>query len=471
MNIIFAEAVVTDLVEDKSGNKLCHARVLSPDSHKYKAISHLFENTPISYFLRIGVCLNYFLGNEAPLVFVTDWTDPTEMVGLRLESECEVTDYPNLCFLAFYTNWDDIESSGIEEIFAHEFSHLWLNLLGFDFNMSKSNKFHTCTAITDAFIAFSEGFAEHLEIVTKDLAYDHDWQNTFWDCGYDVNAWLCLRDEQLRYYAAINNRFIYHTALPYPEDYDTYNHLHFAHITSSAFTPEKLKSGSQMMASEGVISSIFYQMYKHQLFKDTFLKDAFYSQFGINKNDIDPITNLYLKIIFAFSKIDLRKLTLMTDFIQCYGEEFPSEKDELYDAFLGVTHYSTISQGAAEAFEKLYRIGRRGEITEFKNALTHAEDLKKTLFESALSGDLPLDNTLSEELWIESDEYITPIPWNPEKEVKYRFNINTATQIDLLSLHGMTLEIAEKILKLRDSRHGFNSLDEFYSLLKNNLQK
>jgi hypothetical protein len=66
-----------------------------------------------------------------------------------------------------------------------------------------------------------------------------------------------------------------------------------------------------------------------------------------------------------------------------------------------------------------------------------AEDLKKTLFESALNGVLPLDNTLSEELWIESDKYITPIP----------------------------------LLKLRDFRHGFSSLDGFYSLLKNNLQK
>jgi hypothetical protein len=467
MNIVFAEAVVTDLLEDINGNKLCHARVLTPNSNKYKVMNYLFENSTISYFLKIGDYLNYFVKNEAPLVFVTDWTDPTEMVGLRLESEGKVIDYPNLCFLAFNTDWDDIKKSGIEEIFAHEFSHLWLSLLSYDFGLSKSNKFHTCTAITDPFMAFSEGFAEHLEVVTKDLGHNMDWESTFWDYGYDVNAWLCLRDEQLRYYSVINNRFIYHTALPYSEDYDIYNHLHFAHITSSAFTPEKLKNGNQMMASEGVVASVFYQMYKHELFKNTFLEDRFYSQFGVNKNSLTPLINLYAKVLFIISKIDLRKPTLMTDFIRSYGEEFPNEKKDLHDVFLKVTHYSTVSPKATEDFGRLYRIGRRGEVNAFKDILKKTMDLKNALFERVLSGDLTLDYALAEELWIDSDEEITPIPWSPEKKVKYRFDINTATEIDLLSLDGMTFEHANNLIKKRDSRCGFRSVDEFYNLLKN----
>lgn len=77
MKVVFAEAVSTELVEDINGNKLCYARVLSPNSNKYKIINHLFESTTISYFLRIGDCLNYFIKNETPLIFVTDWTDPT----------------------------------------------------------------------------------------------------------------------------------------------------------------------------------------------------------------------------------------------------------------------------------------------------------------------------------------------------------------------------------------------------------
>jgi hypothetical protein len=388
------------------------------------------------------------------------------MVGLRLESEGKVVDYPNLCFLAFNTCWDDIKSSGIEEIFAHEFSHLWLSLLGYDFGLSQSNKFHTCTAITDPFMAFSEGFAEHLEIVTKDLGDNFDWKSTFWDYGYDVNAWLCLRDEQLRYHGVINNRFIYHTAFPHLQANDTYNNLHLDHITSSAFTPEKLKNGNQMMASEGVISSVFYQMYKHELFKNTFLDDFFYLQFGVDKNNLTRLMNLYLKILFAISKINLKESSLMVDFIQSYGNEFSNEKKELYEIFLKVTHYSTVSPKSSEIFANLYRIGRRGEIKVFKDTLLSTNEWKKDMHNRVLSGELPLDNALVSELWIDSDEDITPIPWEPKEKVKYHFNINTATEIDFLSLNKMTFEYAVELVKIRDSKCGFKSLEEFYNICK-----
>lgn len=466
MKIVIAEALNNELVIDEKGNTLCYARALEKDANKYHVMMELLLNSSIiSYFLKIGEYLSFLLNNELPLVLVTDWTDPTEMVGLRLESDSKVNDYPNLCFLALYTNWDNIEDSGIKDIFAHEFSHLWLNLLGYSSNLSKSNKFHTCTAITDVFCAFSEGFAEHFEIITRDLSSNKT--NSFWDYGYDINAWISLRDRQLRYYGTINNRFVYHTALPYKEDYDTYNHLHFAHLTSSAFTPEKLKNGNQMMASEGVIASVFYQMYNNELLKNTFLNDSFYSQFGADKMNIDSNTNLYLKILYTISKIDLTKPTLMTDFIFTYGELFSNEKKEIYKVFLGVTHYSTISNKAIETFGRLYRIGRRGEVNTFKDTLREATELKETLYNEVLKGKLSLNYTLKEEIWIDSDEHITPVPWKPDEIIKYRFNINTATVIDFLALKGMTLTGAEKLVKIREANCGYRTLEEFYNILRN----
>lgn len=465
MNVIFAEAVDVNPLENTNGNNLCHARVLGVDSNKYKIMSQLFEGKIISYFLRIGDCINYFIKNDMPLVFVTDWTEPTEMLGLRLESEGVVKDYPNLHFLAFNTDWDNIKSSGIEEIFAHEFSHLWLNLFGYDTTLSKSNKFHTCTAITDTFMAFSEGFAEHFEIVTKDLGHSLEWKDSFWDYGYDVNAWLSLRDEQLRYHAIVNNRFIYHTAFPFFEDYETYNQLHLAHITSSSFAPEKLKNGNQMMASEGVIASIFYRMYQHELFKSSFLEDEFYFQFGVDKKDIDPNINLYLKIIFAISKIDLTRTTLMTDFIKSYGDAFSIEKRELYETFLKVTHFSTVSDQLTQDFGKLYRIGRSGDVKAFRAILKNTSESKINLIEKVSNGEVPLNYSLLNELWIEADEEITPTPWEPDEKAKYYFDLNTATEIDLLSLRDITLEDAKHLIRIRHSQSGFKTLEEFYNLL------
>ena len=467
MNILFAEALSTELVEDGAGNKLCVARALDQSSHKYKIINQLFKSKTIAYFLKIGDCLNTFLNNEIPLIFVTDWTDPTEMVGLRLESDGQTKDYPDLCFLAFNTNWDDINSSGIEDIFAHEFSHLWLHLLGFDFDMSQSNKFHTCTAVTDPFMAFSEGFAEHLEIVTKDLGSSMNNTPAIWDDGYDINAWLSLRDGQLRYHGVINNRFIYHTAIPNLKDYETYHQLHMAHITSSAFMPEKIKNAGQMMASEGVIASVFYQIYQSDALKNSFLEDDFYRQFGIEKSDLSPLENLYLKIIYTMSKIDLKKPSLMIDFIKSYGQVFPVEKETLYDLFLKVTHFSTVSLEARKIFEDLYRIGRQGEIEAFKTCLKDARQFKKDKFQEVFQGRCSLDKSIFKEIWLDTDQDIAPVPWLADKTVKYRFDINCASEIDFLALDQVTLDQAQKLVEIRDSKGGFKSLDDFYSILKN----
>lgn len=220
-----------------------------------------------------------------------------------------------------------------------------------------------------------------------------------------------------------------------------------------------------MMASEGVISSVFYQMYKHEVFKNTFLKDDFYSQFGIDRKDIDPLVNFYLKVLFIISKINLRKPTMMTDFIRTYGEEYPDEIAGLYSLFLEVTHFSTTSKKATQIFGNLYRIGRQGEVSLFRDSLIKAREWKKNLLNEILHGKLTLSHALVEELWIDADKEITPIPWKPEIKARYHLDLNTATEIDLLAFNNMTLDHAKNVIKIRDSQGGFKSLDEFHKTL------
>ena len=478
--IIIAEAISQEQVTDSAGNKLYVAKELSPTSPKHISITKILESSPVSYFLKVGQYLAHYLKIESPLVFVTDWSDPTELAGLRLETDSTTIDYPDLCFLAFHTNWDDIAASGIENIFAHEFSHMWLSWLRFDFKLSLSNKFHTSTAITDFYMAFSEGFAECLEIITKDLTGYKLEDGELWDYGYDGNAWLCARDSQLRYHAVKNNRFIYQTALPYPEDFDTYVNLHIAHITSTAFTPERLKNGSQILASEGAVASIFYQIYAHELFKNTFEhknsvgdnlspteKNKFYSAFGIeNPQNLDPICNLLLKIVYALSKIDLTQPTLMTDFIRAYGECFPDEKAELYNVFTKTTHFATASNEAKNIFGEIYRIGRRGNISALQDIFKVRNELVVNLRARLLDGSLALNAAVYDEIWITGDKEIPPTPWQPNIKVPYRFNINTATVADLLSINGVSLDIAEKLVQLREEQGGFTSLADYEKLLQ-----
>jgi len=472
MNLIIAELISRTPITTTANERLYHARTLDPASPKHKTIIDMVENNALSHYVKVGQWLAYYLKNEQPVVVVVDGEEHNAMFGLRLEENGRTTDYPDLGFAAFETNWDRWDSvykPSVISLFGHECSHVWMRWLGMEIDIngfltgSMANKFHTSTAITDYFMAFSEGFAEWLEVVTKDLNGYKLQDGEFWDYGFDGNALISRRDQQLRYHAVKNNRFIYHTATPYAEDFDgSYANLHMAHITSSAFTPERIKNGSQMLSSEGAVASIFFQIYAHELFKNTYEGAGFYAAFGAAREDIAPIENLLLKVLYALSKIDLTKPSLMTDFIRSYGECFPSEKSEIYDTFTKTTHFATVSAKAGDLFGEIYRVGRRGVVSEAVNLIQNVRnpmvaDLRKALQD----GRLKLDSALYQEIWITGDEEITPTPWEPDAKVPYRFNINTATAIDFMALSGVTLDIGEKLVKIREKMQGFSSRDEF----------
>ena len=461
LNIIIAEATDTKPLKLDDESSLHQARNLEESSDKYKKINAILNSSPISYFLKLNDLLSCHLGITTPFVFLTDWTDPCELIGLRLESDGKTVDYPGLCFLGFHTDWDDFNEEGIKRIFAHELSHMWLSRMGFDFDASRSNNFHTCTSITDPYMAFSEGFAEHFEIVTSDLMGSVAKEGAWWDHAFDVSAWICHRDAQLRMHAVKNNRFIYHTAKPLKEDFDTYQQLHMAHITSSAFTPEKLKNGLQMISSEGVIASFFYQVYVHDSIKNYRAEKDVYDSFRVEFDQIDPITNLYVKILYAMSKIDLIKRSLMTDFVESYCECFPDEKEDMFDVFTKVTHYVTVDHSASDVFGRMYRVGRRGVVDEVQKCRGAVIELKNNLKESISKGSVNLDDAVYKSIWTEGDKYITPVPWQPNETERYRFDINAATDVDFYAIKGLTYEQCRELVRVREARKGFDSIEEF----------
>jgi len=480
MNLKIAELISPTPITTAANEQLYQARTLDPASPKHIAIMDIVENNALSHFIKAGQWLAHYLKNEQPIVIVVDGEEHNALFGLRLEENGQINDYPNLGFAAFETNWsrwDDVYKPSVISLFAHECSHVWMRWLGMEIDIngflvsSKANKFHTSTAVTDFFMAFSEGFAEWLEVVTKDLNGYQLPDGEFWDYGFDANALISRRDQQLRYHAVKNNRFIYHTAIPYAEDFSgSYAHLHMAHITSSAFTPERLKNGSQMLSSEGAVASIFFQLYAHELFKNTYADDAFYAAFGAARPDIAPIENFLLKIFYALAKIDLTKPSLMTDFIRSYGECFPAEKPELYNTFTKATHFATVSAQARVLFGELYRVGRRGIISEAVDLIQQTRNpLVADLRQALLDGSLAPDAAVYREIWITGEEEITPTPWEPEVKVPYRFNINTATSIDFMALQGVTLAVGEKLEKIREEMQGFNSLDEFLHIKDNTI--
>lgn len=423
------------------------------------AIQKIMECEAISFSLALHQMLDHALGCEAPLVIVTDWTDPREAVGLRLENGQEVQEYPELCFLALETNWEDLRRSEIEEIFAHELSHLWLHRMGYQPALSQSNRFHTSTAITDPFLAFLEGFAEHLEIVSQELLGTR--KEGFFDNGYDLGAWLCSRDSALRVHGVKNNRFLYLTAVPEAEDFASYQQLHMAHITSSAFLPEHLKNGLQAVSSEGLIASFFYQMYRSADLKHSPAPAQVYHRFGCDADRLSPAANLYVKILWAMIQLDWRRETLFTDFVQKYLEAFEADRDILMDIFARVTNFVTVDPAAQQMFGEIYRVGRQGDMEKIVRLCKQAASQKEIWLAELQSGKRRLDDAIYKSIWIEADKPVRPVPWDSEHSTRLKINVNAATDVDFFALDGLTFPQCQELVRIREQYGGFSGLDEF----------
>ena len=456
MNCILAEALSLIPVQDDAGHPLHLARQLNEQSPKAVAMRTLLEHEPIPFFLRVHGALCALIHSDDPLVIVTDWSDPCEVVGLRLEMPDGTRDMPQLCFLALETNWDDLSASGIEHILGHELSHLWLHRMGYDAARSRSNRFHTVTAITDSYLAFAEGFAEHLEILSAERMGTLN-PDALYDRGYDVGAWLCLRDEALRIHGVRENRFLYLPALP-EEDEGDYAALHAAHNTSSSVMPERLKNGAQVIASEGLIASFFYRVMRCDALLNTPLPAALRAAFP---DATCAQEALLLKELWAFSHVRMDSAHLLTDFVAAYGACFPQEREAMLRVFSEVTELVTVSRDAPAVFGSLYRIGRQGDVTAFKEALSRANAFKKQTMDGLLSGALALDGAISPALWVEGDKRIRPIPWDVQCLEPLRFDANTAAAVDFFSLNGLTLAQCRALEAQRNRQGGFASMEEF----------
>lgn len=457
--IVYAEALSTKASYTSDGKPLYCARVLPNDSEKYIAIQKIMECEAISFSLTLHQMLDHALGCEDPLVIVTDWTDPREVVGLRLEKGQEVQEYPELCFLALETNWKDLRRSEIEEIFAHELSHLWLHRMGYRPALSQSNRFHTSTAITDPFLALLEGFAEHLEIVSQELLGKSN--EGFFDNGYDLGAWLCSRDSALRVHGVKNNRFLYLTAVLDAEDFASYQQLHMAHITSSAFLPEHLKNGLQAVSSEGLIASFFYQMYRSADLKHSPAPAQVYHRFGCDVDRLSPTANLYVKILWAMMQLDWHRETLFTDFVQNYLNAFEADRDILMDIFARVTNFVTVDPAAQQMFGEIYRVGRQGDMEKIVRLCKQAASQKEIWLAELQSGERRLDDAIYKSIWIEADKPVRPVPWDSEHTTRLKINVNAATDVDFFALDGLTFPQCQKLVRIRERCGGFSSLDEF----------
>ncbi len=313
----------------------------------------------------------------------------------------------------------------MDQIFPHELAHIIVHQLAGELRQGGSNQMHAIGVRTDPNQAFSEGFAEHFQVMaiddpeadpaTKALASDADLRKTAEKQGENYVrelqspwapvgpmrmgflVWFSGTEQVWRYFAVKANAFAH--ANPLPRDTIFGRDLYRAYLVENV-APGSLqapsKSPSVLLSTEGWVSTFFYRWVTDDAIRRRYRDPEFYARFGVLSTDVSPLENCYLKL---FHVLFTKKPSDTAGVVNGYKEVFPDE-------------------------------------SPFVDALVR---------DSLLGQRLPS----SPSLWLANRDFKTGTSLFDQFRCLPRthtFDLNAATMADLLGVPGVTRGLAERIL-------------------------
>jgi hypothetical protein len=331
---------------------------------------------------------------------------------------------------------DTVANGGFEEIFAHEMGHVFLRRLFPSLPFGYSRTPHMSLAITDYPTAVDEGFATHFQPLVRRLTRNAALRDE--DLGLTskpfVAYWLSNLDRAARSDGVRRNWFV---QLQAPQGSAGSSER------STLFDIERLKNGNQMLASEGVVATLFYRWLVP------------------GPGDERALLERYGKMFDAFAALEKRRPAadspLMLQLVDNYRSLFPQESERMLTILLDTTYGATADASLTPTVESVAARGRSGDIETFIGELTTARKTLAQLRESVLKDPAKAGAALGPNIWLLSD---APMG-GPDKNAKTAINLNTAECDDLLKLPGIDAAAADKLLASRRHDGLFRNLDDF----------
>ena len=239
---------------------------------------------------------------------------------------------------------------GMDQIFPHELGHVIVVQLAGPPKHGGSNQIHAIGVRTDPNNAFSEGFAEHLQVMaiddpdalpeTRDLLHDDFFARRAamqlreytqelaarWPAwGRRLMAfplWFSGSEQALRYYAVKANAFARQPRIP---DRllraDPYAAYLLENVLPGARS-DPPKNPSQLLSTEGVVAAVLVRWMTDPQLQSTRREAAFYLPWGVTADGITPLENAYLKLFYSLSvsrPSDLRQA--IAGYQACFPDE------------------------------------------------------------------------------------------------------------------------------------------------------
>jgi DNA uptake protein ComE-like DNA-binding protein len=338
---------------------------------------------------------------------------------------------------------DTVENGGFEEIFTHEMGHVFLRRLFPNLPLGYSRTPHMSFAVTDYPTAFDEGFATHFQALVRRLTRsaalrDEDLGLTFKPL---VPYWLSNLDRSARTDGVRRNWFV---QLQAPQGRAS------SVERSTLFDVEQLKNGNQMLASEGVVATLFYRWLAPGPGDERTLLARYGDMFGafaaLNKLKPGPDSPLMLQLVAAHRAL------------------FPKDSERMLTILIDTTYGATADASLTPRVESVAARGRAGDMQTFVAELTATRKTMAQLRESVLKNPDTAGAALGPNIWLLSD---APMG-GPDKHAKRAINLNTAERDELLKLPGIDEATAAQLLESRRSAGLFLDLGDFAARAKLN---
>lgn len=324
-----------------------------------------------------------------------------------------------------------IADGGFEEIFAHESGHVFLRTLFPALPDGYSRTPHASLTLTDEATAFDEGFATHFQGIARILTRSPQLRRA--DLGLAwrpiASLWMSEIDREMRITGMRNNLFIYsQPALPGDEHQRTRQDL------SSLFDRTHLKTGEQLLASEGFVATVFYH----------FLADG--------PDDPAALAARYRPVFAALQRVQQappgRDGHFLPAVIQAMNETDPEAGRRMAALFVTLSYGATVEPDIAR---RIARAGQAGELGDMEGFVAALKPLRKDLSdlaEKVSAAPALLTKALAPPLWV-------MLPGEAP------FDLNTGEAEQLNGLPGIGPDLARKLVESRRSEGSFGSLGNF----------
>ncbi len=477
-SLIFPDAAheIQIVAADKCKGKLPCGHVLPENDSLARLILDELRLPFHRDVITVSQCLRNFAGDLASpnVLFTSEREGGYASQGLVLRDRNKTRELPDLRYVELVLNPQSVRSGELD-IFSHELGHVMMWTVWPVRPEGRSPKQHVSMGITDEFMAFSEGWGISFQRLAYDAITRYQELRREQEDYKRAPRWLwhSSLDTRLRLDAVRSNDYIHRKVLPQVDTAGmAITDLIFLDHTSPLFDPCRLKNAQEMLASEGVIATMFYRINTDSILSHHYRSSVFYERFlrepypeGTSVESLfTPLENVLLKsayVMYQFKDKLTEHSSPFLEFINNWCTLFPEDKEELLSLFLSTTVGRTATDSLGAIYEKMAYAGMVGGYNEYKRLRKIYEDGLARLTADVLTQKIAFDANVGQQLWVENSALSIPVTlFAPEPKFPLNININTASVFDLASFPGVSVAQAQSIIRARDKQGWFKSLDE-----------